>query len=150
MDDEDIKKLFENPKIRTVQDLETNQTYYSVTDTIETITNCDNPQQYWKSIVDDGILFGTDLTENCKEFEVEKSDGKVTKMEFATRKHIFRIISSIPSPKAEPYKEWLSIQGIKRINEFLDPEITIENAIKDYKNLGFGEDWICRKLRTII
>ena len=149
MDDEDIIRLFEDPKIRTVHDMETNETYYSVLDTIKVITNCKNPEQYWENIVDDGKLFGTDLTSYCKTFDVAQSGRIITGMEFATKEHIFRIISSIPSPKAEPYKEWLSFQGLKRINQLLNPEMTLKDAIKDYNNLGFGEDCIGQKFRFI-
>ena len=150
MDDEDIIRLFENPEIRTIDYAETNQTYYSVLDTIKVITGCENPEQYWQNIVEDGILFGTDLRENCLTFDVETSDGKFAKMEFATRKHILRIISSIPSPKAEPYKQWLSRQGLDRINEISDPELIIRKAISDYENLGYSKYWITRKIRSII
>ena len=150
MEDEDIIRLFENHEIRTIDYVETNQTYYSVLDTIKVITDSENPKQYWQNIVEDGILFGTDLTENCKTFDVESSDGKFVKMEFATREHILRIISSIPSPKAEPYKEWLSKQGMDRINEISDPELIIQKAISDFENLGYSKYWISRKIRSII
>jgi hypothetical protein len=150
MYDEEVAKLFENPEIRKVDDLETGETYYSVLDTIKAITNCENPKRYWENIVDDGKLFGTDLTRNCKTFDVVSSERAITKMEFATKKHILRIISSIPSHKAEPYKQWLSKIAFEKISGYIDPEITIENAINDYRNLGFSEDWIAQKLRSAI
>ena len=142
-------KLFENSKVRTVWDAEQEKWYISITDVIEVLTGTDRPRKYWSDLKNNLKKEGSQLSEKIGQLKMKSSDGKNYKTDVADTEQIFRLIQSIPSPKAEPFKLWLAQIANERIDELQDPELTIDRALQQYLNLGYSENWINQRLKSI-
>ncbi|MCC6328726.1 MAG: Bro-N domain-containing protein [Acidobacteria bacterium] len=142
-------KLFEQRKVRTVWDPEIEVWYISITDVIEVLTGTDRPRKYWNDLKTKLKRDGSELSEKIGQLKMESSDGKFYKTDVADTEQIFRLIQSIPSPKAEPFKLWLAQLGKERLDEMQDPELTIDRALEQYLKLGYSENWINQRLKSI-
>ena len=142
-------KLFENTQVRTVWDDEQEKWYFSIVDVIAVLTDSPNPRKYWSVLKTRLKKEGSQLATNCSQLKMEASDGKYYKTDVADTEQIFRLIQSIPSPKAEPFKLWLAQIANERIDEMQDPELTIDRALQQYLNLGYSENWINQRLKSI-
>ncbi len=142
-------KLFESKNIRTHWDDEKELWCISVTDVIEVLTGTDRPRKYWNDLKTKLKKEGSELSEKIGQLKMQSSDGKFYKTDVADTEQIFRLIQSIPSPKAEPFKLWLAQIANERINEMQDPELTIDRALEQYLNLGYSENWINQRLKSI-
>jgi len=142
-------KLFENKKIRSVWDNEREEWYFSVVDIVGLLTDSTNPTDYLKKLRKRDELLGEYIGTNCPQVEMKTETGKNRKTLAANAKDLFRIIQSIPSPKAEPFKLWLAKVGSERIDETVDPELSIDRAIQDYRRLGYSENWINQRIKSI-
>lgn len=145
-------KLFENKRIRTSWDEETQEWLFSVVDIISVLTeqtSARNASTYWAVLKKRLVNEGSELLTNCKQLKLTASDGKKRLTDAADTKQILRIIQSIPSPKAEPFKIWLANIGKERIDETIDPEIAIDRALETYLKKGYSEEWIHQRLLTI-
>lgn len=140
-------KLFESKRIRTHWDEKEQQWYFSVIDVVEVLTNSINPRDYWfkmkKRVKSED---GFELSTICRQFKLKAGDGKMRKTDIANIKALFRIIQSIPSPKAEPFKQWLAKVGYERIEEINDPGQGLERARENWKKLGRSEKWIQQRM----
>ena len=144
-------KLFEGNKIRSVWDNEKEEWYFSVVDIVGALTESKNPRRYWSDLKrkmkdEEGAI---QLYEKIVQLKLESSDGKMYNTDVADIQGIFRIIQSIPSPKAEPFKMWLSEVGKERIDEIIDPELTIERALETYLEKGYTREWVNQRLQAI-
>lgn len=144
-------KLFEGNKIRSVWDNEKEEWYFSVVDIVGALTESKNPRRYWSDLKrkmkdEEGAI---QLYEKIVQLKLESSDGKIYNTDVADIQGIFRIIQSIPSPKAEPFKMWLSEVGKERIDEIIDPELTIERALETYLEKGYTREWVNQRLQAI-
>lgn len=142
-------KLFGNRKIRTIWDEGIEDWYFSVVDIIEVLTDSVNPTDYLKKLRKRDTLLGDYIGTNCPQVAMETETGKKRKTLAANTEHIFRIIQSIPSKKAEPFKLWLSEIAKQRLDQLQDPELSIEQAMMDYKRLGYSDSWINQRLKSI-
>jgi len=142
-------KLFENTSVRTVWDDEQEKWYISITDVIEVLTGTDRPRKYWSDLKNKLKKEGSQLSEKIGQLKMKSSDGKNYNTDVADTEQIFRLIQSIPSPKAEPFKLWLAQIANERIDEMQDPELTIDRALQQYLNLGYSENWINQRLKSI-
>ncbi len=143
-------KLFQDSKIRSVWDEEEEQWYFSVVDVVAVLTDSVNPRDYWFKMKkrvrsEDGL----ELSTICRQFKMPAPDGKMRKTDAANVKSLFRIIQSVPSPKAEPFKQWLSQVGYERILEIENPELAQERMKALYEKKGYPKDWIDKRLRGI-
>lgn len=142
-------QLFENQKIRTAWDEEKEEWYFSVVDVVAVLTDSANPTDYLKKMRKRDELLGTYIGTNCPQVAMRTSTGKLRKTLAATTEQLLRIIQSIPSPKAEPFKLWLAQVGRERIEETIDPEITIDRALETYLKKGYSREWINQRLQAI-
>ena len=142
-------KLFENKGIRAIWDEEREEWYFSVVDVIGVLTDSVNPTDYLKKLRKRDVLLGEYLGTICPQVEMPTETGKIRKTLAANAKDLFRIIQSIPSPKAEPFKLWLAKVGSERIDETVDPELSIDRAITNYRRLGYSENWINQRIKSI-
>lgn len=142
-------KLFENTQVRTVWDDEQEKWFISIVDVIAVLTDSPNPRKYWSVLKTRLKKEGSQLTTNCSQLKMKSSDGKYYKTDVADTEQIFRLIQSVPSPKAEPFKLWLAQIANERIDEMQDPELTIDRALQQYLNLGYSENWINQRLKSI-
>lgn len=142
-------KIFENNKVRTLWDAEQEKWYFSIVDTIEVLTASPNPRKYWSVLKTRLKKDGSQLATNCSQLKLQAVDGKFYKTDVADTEQLFRLIQSIPSPKAEPFKLWLAQIASERLDEMQDPEITIDRALKQYLQLGYSENWINQRLKSI-
>ena len=142
-------KLFENKKVRTIWDNETEEWYFSVVDIVDVLTDSVNPNNYWKVLKNRLKKEGSQLVTNCNQLKMPSSDGKKYKTDCMNMEQIFRLIQSIPSPKAEPFKLWMSHVAKERLDEIQDPELTINRAMYEYKALGYSDNWINQRLKSI-
>jgi len=142
-------KLFEEYKIRTKWDSEIEDWYYSIIDVIAVLTESKNPRNYWKVLKKRMKDEGSELVTNCNRLKMPAKDGKMRLTDVATTKQLLRLIQSVPSPKAEPFKQWLAQMGKERLEEIADPEIAMQRAIDTYRQKGYSEDWITQRMRTI-
>ncbi len=149
MTEETDIQLFQNQKIRTKWDEEIEEYYFSVIDIIAILTESKKPRDYWYRLKKRELENGIDLSTNCRRLKMPARDGKLRETDAATRKQLFRIIQSVPSPNAEPLKQWLAQVGSERLDEITDPEISIERAINTYREKGYGEEWITQRMRSI-
>ncbi len=142
-------QLFEDKKIRTAWDEETEEFYFAVVDVIAVLTDSPNPQTYWrvmkKRLNDDG----NETVTNCNALKMTAADGKKRLTDVADTEQLLRIIQSIPSPKAEPFKMWLATVGKERIDETIDPELAIDRALETYLKKGYTREWINQRLQAI-
>lgn len=146
----DDVKIFEGSKIRSVWDNEREEWYFSVVDVIGSLTESNNPRDYWyrvkKRMSDEER---SELSTICRQLKLKASDGKVRLTDVADMQGIFRIIQSVPSPKAEPFKMWLAEVGKEHIDEIIDPELTIDRALESYARKGYSREWINQRLQAI-
>ncbi len=143
-------KIYENKEIRSMWDEEKEEWYFSVVDIVGVLTDSKNPRDYWyrvkKRMTDEEK---SQLSTFCRQLKLESSDGKKYNTDVADMQGIFRIIQSIPSPKAEPFKMWLAEVGKERIDEIIDPELTIDRALETYVKKGYSREWINQRLQAI-
>lgn len=143
-------KLFEGKKIRSLWDNEKEEWYFSVVDVVAVLTDSPNPRDYWyrvkKRMSEEEQ---SQLSTICRQLKLKAPDGKMRETDTADMRGIFRIIQSIPSPKAEPFKMWLAEIGKERIDEIIDPELTIDRALETYQRKGYTKEWINQRLQAI-
>ncbi len=142
-------QLFENKKVRTVWDEEQEKWYFSIVDVVEVLTDSPNPRKYWSVLKNRLRKEGSELTTNCSQLKMQSADGKFYKTDVADSEQLFRLIQSIPSPKAEPFKLWMAQVAAERLDEMQDPELTIDRAMEQYLRLGYSENWINQRLKSI-
>ena len=142
-------QLFEEKKVRTVWDDETEEWYFSVVDVVGILTDSPNPNNYWKVLKNRLKKEGSQLVTNCNQLKMPASDGKYYKTDVLDTQQLFRLIQSIPSPKAEPFKLWMAQVAKERLDQIQDPELSIEQAMADYKRLGYSDNWINQRLKSI-
>jgi hypothetical protein len=142
-------QLFENKKVRTIWDAEQEKWFISIIDVIEVLTNSPNPRKYWSVFKLRLKKEGSQLATNCSQLKMQSSDGKFYKTDVADTEQLFRLIQSIPSPKAEPFKLWLAQIASDRLDEMQDPELSIDRALEQYLQLGYSENWINQRLKSI-
>lgn len=149
MTDETKIKLFQNQEVRLKWDDEIEEYYFSVVDVVGILSESKNPSQYWRTLKSRLNDEGAQSVTICNKLKMLAKDGKMRKTDVATAKQLFRIIQSIPSPNAEPFKQWLAQVGSERLDEIADPEIAIERAVATYREKGYSEEWITQRLRSI-
>ena len=142
-------KVFEEKKVRTLWDSETEEWYFSVVDVVAVLTDSENPRRYWSDLKRKLNKEGSQLYEEIVQLKMLSSDGKYYKTDVATTQQLFRLIQSIPSPKAEPFKLWMAQVAKERLDQMQDPELSIEQAMNDYKRLGYSDNWINQRLKSI-
>lgn len=142
-------KLFNDEKVRVKWDSEIEEYYFSVIDVIAVLTESKKPRDYWYRLKKRELEHGVDLSTNCRQLKMPAHDGKMRLTDVATTKQLLRIIQSVPSPKAEPFKQWLAQVGSERLDEIADPEIAIERAVSTYRQKGYSEEWISQRIRSI-
>jgi hypothetical protein len=142
-------KLFEERKVRSVWSEEEGKWYISIVDVIAILTESPNPRKYWSVLKNRLKAEGSQLATNCSQLKMQSSDGKFYKTDVADTEELFRLIQSIPSPKAEPFKLWLAKVGTERLDEMQDPELGIDRALEHYMSLGYSENWINQRLKSI-
>jgi hypothetical protein len=142
-------KLFEDKKVRTYWDEDQEKWYISIIDVIEVLTNSDRPRKYWSDLKSKLKKEGSELSEKIGQLKLQSVDGKFYKTDVADTEQLFRLIQTIPSPKAEPFKLWLAKVASERLDEIQDPELSIDRALENYMNLGYSENWINQRLKSI-
>ncbi|MEI8085258.1 MAG: Bro-N domain-containing protein [Paludibacter sp.] len=142
-------KIFEEKKVRTLWDDENEKWYFSIVDVIEILTDSPNPRKYWSVLKLRLKKEGSQLTTNCSQLKMQSADGKFYLTDVADTEQLFRLIQSIPSPKAEPFKLWIAQVAVERLDEMQDPELTIDRAMAQYLQLGYSESWINQRLKSI-
>lgn len=142
-------KLFEEKTIRTVWDDEAEEWYFSVVDVIAVLTDSPNPRRYWSDLKRKLQKEGSQLYASIVQLKIPSTDGKKYNTDVATTEQLFRLIQSIPSPKAEPFKLWMAQVARERLDQLQDPELSIEQAMSDYKRLGYSDNWINQRLKSI-
>jgi hypothetical protein len=142
-------KLFEDKKVRTLWDEDKEKWYFSIVDVISVLTDSPNPRKYWSVLKTRLKAEGSQLTTECSQLKMQSSDGKYYNTDVADTEKLLRLIQSIPSKKAEPFKIWLAKVGNERIDETHDPELAIERALKTYLKKGYTKEWINQRLKSI-
>ncbi|MCK6610886.1 MAG: Bro-N domain-containing protein [Bacteroidia bacterium] len=142
-------KLFEDKKVRTLWDEEKEKWYLSIVDVIAVLTDSPNPRKYWSVLKTRLKAEGSQLATNCSQLKMQSADGKYYLTDVADTEQLFRLIQSIPSPKAEPFKQWLAQVAAERLDEMQDPELSIDRALEQYMKLGYSENWINQRLKSI-
>lgn len=146
----DDVKMFEGSQIRSVWDNEREEWYFSIVDVVGSLTESNNPRDYWyrvkKRMSEEER---SELSTFCRQLKLKSTDGKSYKTDVADMQGIFRIIQSVPSPKAEPFKMWLAEVGKERIDEIIDPELTIDRALESYARKGYSREWINQRLQAV-
>lgn len=141
--------LFEERKVRTIWDDEQEEWYFSIVDVISILTDSPNPRKYWSVLKTRLKREGSELTTNCSQLKMQAADGKKYLTDVANTEQLFRLIQSVPSPKAEPFKLWIAQVAKERLDQMQDPELSIEQAMADYKRLGYSDNWINQRLKSI-
>lgn len=149
MKQENAIQLFEDKKVRTLWDDGQQKWFISIIDVIEILTNTDRPRKYWSDLKTKLKKEGSQLSEKIGQLKMQSSDGKFYNTDVADTEQLFRLIQSIPSPKAEPFKLWLAQIASERLDEMQDPELTIDRALNEYQQLGYSENWINQRLKSI-
>ena len=147
---ETISNLFEDKEIRSVWDIEKEEYFFSVVDVISALTDSNIPRNYWSDLKRKLKVEGSQLHENIVQLKMKAQDGKMRETDTLDTKGIFRLIESVPSPKAEPFKMWLASLGKERVDEVFDPEIAVNRAIDYYRNRGYSDEWISKRLNGIL
>ena len=142
-------KLFQDTNIRTQWDADAEKWYFSIVDVIAALTGTDNPRRYWSDLKRRLTQEGSELYEKIVQLKLQSTDGKFYSTDVADTEQLLRLIQSIPSKKAEPFKLWLASVGSERIDEISDPEIAIQRALNYYQRLGYSDEWIAQRLRSI-
>ena len=149
MTKKEVAKIFEEKKVRTVWDDEQEKWYFSIVDVCAVLTDSPNPRNYWKVLKHRLVKEGNETVTNCNQLKLKADDGKMRLTDVADTEQLFRLIQSIPSPKAEPFKQWMAQVASQRMDQMQDPEKSIEQAIIDYKRLGYSDLWINRRVKSI-
>ncbi len=147
---ETISNLFEDKEIRSIWDSEKEEYYFSVVDVISALTESKDPSHYWRTLKSRMIQEGNETVTKCDTLKLKAKDGKMRYTDMLDTKNIFRLIESIPSPKAEPFKMWLANLGSERIDEVFDPEIAVNRAVEYYRKRGYDDKWIKSRLTGIV
>ena len=142
-------QLFQERKVRTVWDDQKEKWYFSIVDVCGVLTDSPNPRNYWKVLKYRLLKEGNETVTNCNQLKLKSEDGKMRLTDVADTEQLFRIIQSIPSPKAEPFKQWMAQVASQRLDQMQDPELSIEQAIVDYRRLGYSEAWINQRIKSI-
>ncbi len=142
-------QLFEKQQVRSVWDAEQEKWYISVIDVVAVLTGSPNPQTYWRVLKHRLLAEGNETVTICNGLKMQAPDGKMRMTDVADVEQLFRLIQSIPSPKAEPFKLWLAQLGRERLDEMQDPELTIDRAMAQYLKLGYSENWINQRIKSI-
>lgn len=142
-------QLFGEKKVRSVWDSEQEKWYFSIVDVCAVLTESENPQTYWRVLKNRLKKEGNETVTNCNALKMLAADGKMRLTDVADTEQIFRIIQSIPSPKAEPFKQWMAQVASQRIDQMQDPELNFEQAYEDYRRLGYSDKWINQRLKSI-
>ena len=142
-------KIFEERQVRTIWDKEKEEWYFSVVDVIAVLTDSDRPRKYWNDLKNKLIAEGSQLSEKIGQFKMMAADGKMRPTDCMTTEQLFRLIQSVPSPKAEPFKLWMAQVARERLDEIKDPEISINRALFNYRQLGYSESWINQRLKSM-
>ena len=149
MSKKEALKIFEDKNVRVVWDDEEEKWYFSIVDVCGVLTDSPNPRNYWKVLKHRLLKEGNETVTNCNQLKLRAEDGKMRLTDVADTEQLFRIIQSIPSPKAEPFKQWMAQVAAERLDQIQDPELSIEQAVADYRRLGYSEDWINQRLKSI-
>jgi len=147
---ETISNLFDGKEIRSVWDSEKEEYYFSVVDVINALTDSPEPRKYWSVLKSRLKKEGSEVATNCSQLKMLAPDGKKRLRDAMTTRDIFRLIESVPSSKAEPFKVWLANLGSERIDEVFDPEIAINRAVQYYRNKGYSDEWIKSRMNGIV
>lgn len=142
-------KLFEEKRVRSIWNEEEQQWYFSIVDVIEVLTNSPNPQVYWRVLKKRLSDEGNETVTNCNALKMEAADGKMRFADVANAQQLLRLIQSVPSPKAEPFKQWLAQVGYERMQEIENPELATQRTRELYKAKGYPDDWIEKRMRSI-
>ncbi len=142
-------KLFGNDRIRAVWDEDQEKWYFSIVDVVAVLTDSINPTAYWRKLKQRLKFEGNETVTNCHGLKMPAADGKMRLTDVADTNQLLRIIQSVPSPQAEPFKTWLAKVGSERIDQLQDPELSIQQAMIDYKRLGYSDNWINQRLKSI-
>lgn len=143
---------FENKQVRSHWDAEEEKWYFSIVDVIAVLTDSPNYQtarNYWKVLKNRLNKEGNETVTNCNQLKMRAADGKMRMTDVADTEQLLRLIQSVPSPKAEPFKQWLAKVGSQRLDQIQDPELSIQQALQDYRRLGYSDDWINQRLKSI-
>ena len=149
MKEQNAIQLFEDKKVRTLWDAEQEKWYFSIIDVIEILVGSDRPRKYWSDLKTKIKKEGSELSEKIGQLKIMSTDGKFYQTDVADTEQLFRLIQSIPSPKAEPFKLWLAQVANERLDEMQDPELGIDRALEQYIKLGYSESWINQRLKSI-
>jgi hypothetical protein len=149
MSKETAIKLFEEKQVRTVWDAEQEKWYISIVDVVAVLTESKDPNAYWRKLKQRLKEEGNETVTNCHGLKMLAADGKMRMTDVADTEQLFRLIQSIPSPKAEPFKLWLAQVAADRLDEMQDPELSIDRALEQYLKLGYSENWINQRLKSI-
>lgn len=145
-------KLFQDKKVRTVWDDEQEKWYFSIVDVVAVLTDSVDYQaarNYWKVLKNRLSKEGNETVTNCNQLKMQAADGKMRLTDVADTEQLFRLIQSIPSPKAEPFKQWMAQVASERIDQLQDPELSINQAMMDYKRLGYSDNWINQRIKSM-
>lgn len=142
-------KIFEEHKVRTVWDGKEEKWYFSIVDVVDVLTDSKDPTAYWRKLKQRLKAEGNETVTNCHGLKLRAADGKMRMTDVADTEQLFRLIQSIPSPKAEPFKQWMAQVASTRLDQLQDPEMSIEQAVADYRRLGYSEAWINQRLKSI-
>jgi len=149
MGTQEIVKVFGGREIRSIWDDVAEKWYFSVVDVVAVLTESVSPANYWKVLKNRLKQEGNETVTNCNQLKLCAADGKMRLTDVADQAQLFRLIQSIPSPKAEPFKVWMAKVAAERIDQLQDPELSIQQALADYRRLGYTEKWITRRLKSI-
>ena len=149
MDDNFAIQLFEGKRIRIVWDAEQEKYYFSVVDIVQVLTDSADATAYWRKLKQRLKAEGNETVTNCHALKLPAADGKKRLTDMADIQGIFRLIQSVPSKKAEPVKQWLAKLGKQRIDQMIDPELTFQMAVEDYRRQGYSDKWINERMRSI-
>ncbi|MBQ8704640.1 MAG: Bro-N domain-containing protein [Bacteroidales bacterium] len=142
-------QLFEEQKVRIVWDTDLEKYFFSIIDVIRVLTDSDRPRKYWNDLKKKLLQEGSELSDKIGQLKMQAEDGKRRMTDVADTEQLFRLIQSVPSPKAEPFKQWMAQVAAQRIDQLQDPELSINQAIADYRRLGYSEAWINQRIKSI-
>jgi hypothetical protein len=142
-------KLFEERRVRTVWDDEQDKWYFSIVDVVAVLTDSVDSTAYWRKLKQRLKAEGNETVTNCHGLKMQAADGKMRLTDVADTEQLLRLIQSIPSPKAEPFKLWMAKVASERLNQIQDPELSIDQALMDYKRMGYSDNWINQRLKSI-
>lgn len=149
MSKETAVKIFEEKQVRSLWNEDEEKWYFSIVDIVAILTDSPNPRKYWSVVKTRLKAEGSELTTNCSQLKMQSADGKFYKTDVADTEQLFRLIQSIPSPKAEPFKLWIAKVARERIDEIEDPEIGIDRLMETYLKKGYGKEWVNQRLKSI-